>query len=57
MPFYKVEDDKLVSADNIEGLDYSLNEASHGEYRYPIADWYWYTDIESAIAATGKTPE
>lgn len=57
MPFYKVENDKLILADNIEGLDYSLNEASHGEYRYPIADWYWYTNTEAAILATGKTPE
>jgi len=57
MPFYKVEDDKLVSATNIDGLGFSLNEASKNEYTYPVAGWFWYTDEGAAIAATGAHPE
>jgi hypothetical protein len=57
MPFYKVEDDKLISATHIDGLDYSLSETSKDEYAYPVSDWYWYADLEAAILATGKYPE
>lgn len=56
MPFYKVEDDKLISASNVDGLNYSLNEVSKDEYTYPVDGWLWYVDLESAIAATGKSP-
>ena len=57
MPFYKVEDDKLISVPNVDGLNYSLNDTSKAEYTYPVAGWFWYTDLEAAIAATGKSPE
>ena len=57
MPFYKVEDDKLISATNIDGLGFSLNESSKDEYTYPVAGWFWYIDEEAAIAATGVHPE
>jgi len=57
MPFYKVENDKLISADNIDGLDYSLNENSKSEYIYPVDGWEWHNDIQSAMSSTGKAPE
>lgn len=56
MPFYKVEDDSLISATHIDGPDYSLSEAGKDEYTYPVFGWCWFADLEAAMEATGKSP-
>ena len=48
MPFYKIEDETLITATHIEGLNFSLSETGKGEYTYPVNGWHWYATEEAA---------
>lgn len=50
MPFYKKQDGQLQSGEFIDGQGYTLSEAGKDEHTYPIDGWYWFADLDSAMA-------
>jgi len=50
MPFYKKQEQNLISAEFIEGQGYTLSENGKDEYTYPVDGWYWFPDLDTAIA-------
>lgn len=51
MPFYKYQDAAvLLEGDDVEGIGYSLHEATKNLYSYPIDGWYYFSNITEARA-------
>lgn len=50
MPFYKKQDQDLISASFIDGQGYMLCEDGKDEHTYPVDGWYWFPDLDTAIA-------
>lgn len=50
MPFYKKQDNNLINTNIVEGQGYVLSEDGKDEHTYPVDGWYWYPDLDTAIA-------
>lgn len=50
MPFYKKLDGQLVASDFVDGPGYTLSEAGRNDQSYPVDGWYWFADLDAAIA-------
>jgi hypothetical protein len=50
MPFFRKENQNLISTPHVEGNGYCLSEGSKDEYTYPFEGWYYFTDLDAAIA-------
>lgn len=57
MPFFKMDQQELLQAPNVEGNNYSLNEESRTEYSFPVGDWFWFPTIEEAKTYFGIVEE
>lgn len=50
MPFYRKQDGQLVASDFVDGPGYTLSEVGKDDQTYPVDGWYWFADIDAAIA-------
>jgi hypothetical protein len=50
MPFFKKQDQNLITAEIIEGQGYVLSELGKDDYTYPVDGWYWFPDLDTAIS-------
>ena len=50
MPFYKKLDGQLVASDFVDGPGYTLSEAGRNDQSYPVDGWYWFADLDAAMA-------
>jgi hypothetical protein len=51
MPFYKKTDTELlVAPTRVLNEAFVLLEDLHDTYTYPVDGWWWYADIDAAIA-------
>jgi hypothetical protein len=50
MPFYRKEDDQLLSGPTVYGPGFTLLEENKDEHQYPVEGWYWYENLDKAIA-------
>lgn len=47
--FYKLENNTLLYAPSyVLNKNYSLYVENKDEYNYPVYDWYWFENLESA---------
>jgi hypothetical protein len=54
--FYKKEDDKLLVGSNfVLNANYELRIETYTEHTYPIDDWYWIVDDDTAYTQLGVT--
>jgi hypothetical protein len=51
--FYKKENEILLFGNNIIGTDIYLFEINKDKYEYPVDDWYWFDDEDSAYTFFG----
>lgn len=49
MPFYKKEEEQLLSGHTVYGPGFVLLEENKDEHQYPIEGWYWYENLDKAI--------
>lgn len=56
MPFFKKQDQNLISTELVEGQEYMLSELGKDEYTYPVDGWYWFPDLNAAIAGINTAP-
>ena len=54
MPFYKRDNNDLISSEFIEGQGFMLSEASKNEYIFPVEGWYWFPDLDTAIVLAAR---
>lgn len=58
MPFYKRENDELLVAPNfVHAPGYSLTTENKDEHTYPVDGWYWFDNLDAALAAFAPQPE
>lgn len=51
MPFYKKDAGQLLVAPNfVLNAAYELREDSHDQHVYPVDGWYWFADLDAAMA-------
>jgi len=51
MTFYKRDGDTLLEAPTtVIGPGYELYSENHSEYTYPVEGWYWFEDMDTAVA-------
>ena len=51
MPFFKKDADQLHHAPSfVHGPGFSLTEETHAEEEYPVEGWYWFENLDAAIA-------
>ena len=51
MPFFKKDTDQLHHAPSfVHGSGFSLTEETHGDHEYPVEGWYWFENLDAAIA-------
>ena len=50
MPFYRKQDGQLVASDFVDGPGYTLSEAGRNDQSYPVDGWYWFADLDAAMA-------
>ena len=58
MPFYKKEDDQLLSGNSVYGPGFTLLEQEHEAHTYPVDGWYWFANLDAAMlgmAGSGNT--
>ena len=48
MPFYKKEDDQLLSGNSVHGPGFTLLEQEHEVHTYPVDGWYWFANLDAA---------
>lgn len=52
MPFYKRENEELLVAPNfVSGPGFELTAETHAEHTYPVEGWYWFDNLDAAMAA------
>lgn len=57
MPFYKRENDELTVAPNfVRGPGFDLFAEQKDEYQYPVEGWYWFDNLDAAMAAFAPKP-
>jgi hypothetical protein len=56
MPFYKIDNEQLISSELLEGPNFSLSEVSKDEYVYPIEGWYWFANLDEAMQGVRTAP-
>ena len=57
MPFYKRENDELLVAPNfVRGPGFDLFAEQKDEYQYPVEGWYWFDNLDAAVAAFAPKP-
>ena len=57
MPFYKRENDELMVAPNfVRGPGFDLFAEQKDEYQYPVEGWYWFDNLDAAMAAFAPKP-
>ena len=57
MPFYKRENEELLVAPNfVRGPNFDLFAEQKDEYQYPVEGWYWFDDLDAAMAAFAPKP-
>lgn len=58
MPFYKRENDELMVAPNfVRAPRFDLFAEQKDEYQYPVEGWYWFDNLDAAMAAFTPKPE
>ena len=58
MPFYKRENEELHAAPNfVYGPGVSLTAETKDDYEYPVEGWYWFDNLDAAMAALINLPE
>jgi hypothetical protein len=57
MPFYKRDNENLISTDFLEGPGIMLSEASKDEHTYPVEGWYWFADLDAAMQGMQTFPD
>ena len=56
MSFYKRDNEELLVAPNfVRGPGFDLFAESHAEHTYPVDGWYWFDNLDAAMAAL-QTP-
>ena len=51
MPFFKKDAEQLHCAPSfVHGPGFSLTEETHTEEEYPVEGWYWFENLDAAIA-------
>ncbi len=57
MPFYKRENDELMVAPNfVLGPGFELRAETHDEHTYPVEGWYWFDNLDAAMAGLLRQP-
>ena len=57
MPFYKRENEELLVAPNfVRGPGFDLFAEQKDEYQYPVEGWYWFDNLDAAMAAFAPKP-
>lgn len=57
MPFYKRENDELLVAPNfVRAPGFDLFAEQKDEYQYPVEGWYWFDNLDAAMAAFAPKP-
>ena len=52
MPFYKRNNEELMSAPSfVVGPGFELRAETHAEHTYPVEGWYWFDNLDAAMAA------
>lgn len=49
MPFYKRENDNILVSLNVNNQNYVLSEETHLNNTYPIDNWFWYPNMDTAL--------
>jgi hypothetical protein len=58
MPFYRRENEALLSAPNfVHGPDINLTAENKDEHTYPVDGWYWFDDLDAALAGMANRIE
>ena len=50
MPFYRKQDGQLVASEFVDGPGYTLSEVGRNDQSYPVDGWYWFADLDAAMA-------
>lgn len=50
MPFYRKQDGQLIAAEFVDGPGYTLSEAGKSDNSYPVDGWFWFADLDAAMA-------
>lgn len=57
MPFYKRDGDEFLQAPNgVYGPGFTLTEETREEHEYPVDGWYWFANLDDAMAALVSRP-
>ena len=52
MPFYKRDGEQLLTAESsVSGPGFALEAAQKDTYEYPVQGWYWFDNLDQALAA------
>lgn len=53
MPYYKIDNEQLLSGNWVAGPydSFMLTEENKDEHQYPVDGWYWFENLDAAIAA------
>lgn len=57
MPFYKKQEGELLVSEFVDGQGYVLSGASKDEHVYPVDGWYWFEDLDKAMAVLSKVEQ
>ena len=57
MPFYKKQDGELLVSEFVDGQGYVLSGAGKDEHVYPVDGWYWFEDLDKAMAVLSKVEQ
>ena len=57
MPFYKKHNEELLVSEFVDGQGYVLSGAGKDEHVYPVDGWYWFEDLDKAMAVLSKVEQ
>ena len=55
MPFYKKDDETLLTATVVAMPEATLTEEVKDQHTYPINGWYWFDTLDDAISFYAKS--
>lgn len=51
MPFFKRDKEEILQATAVTGPGFALEESKHDTYQYPVQGWYWFPNLDGALAS------